>query len=317
MTQIQFMHIETYAKEISGLASNRGKKNTVDKVINEALRVEGFCSHIAAPQPAIRIHGHPVEELQNRLNALLATKGQSVISQNGDMKIRAVRKDAHVLLGAIYSYPVEKKDVDRGKMNQFFHDCIDFHKNQFGTVDSALLHTDETYYHIHVYTLSANAKRLHPGHAVNEQRKKDKSVTLTYRKAMSVIQDRFYDSVASQHGMARLGPKRQRLKRDHYLKVKSEKEEERLYSIELEEKKKAKLKELDDKLSEAERQYLSSIERYKYEMQQMKDEIDFTASSLADMKQLKERVYQLMHELATKDAKLAEYEYEYDSVRPR
>lgn len=61
-----------------------------------------------------------------------------------------------------------------------------------------------------------NAKRCHEGHVAQDCHVRNDwsgSPSRSYRRAMSVWQDRYHVEVGSKHGQARTGPKRRRLDR--------------------------------------------------------------------------------------------------------
>lgn len=312
MPKPQFFHIETYARSISNLSSNEGKKRSIQQIVNEALRIEGYCNHITAPQPAKLFYGQPVEKLTHRLEEMLSGAPNSVKQKDGSHLHRSIRHDTHVLLAGVYSYPIEKEIVESDKMESFFMDCIEFSKNKFGAVDSALLHSDESYYHIHVYVLSPNAKALHPGHKANDDRRKNKSLKLTYRQAMSALQDDFYQTVSVNHDMSRFGPRRERVARQLYVAAKKDKDKEmEFYQAELasgiESYEKAKLK----KLKEAESYYLDSIAFMK-DARHIREEIEYLETQLGDLKAAEKTIHDLQIQLALKDAVIIKYQGKYD-----
>ena len=304
----QFMHVGTYARSISNLASPKDddRRRVVD-IVNEAIRLEGYCPHIDEPKTPQLIYGEPLESLPLRLDALLKA-GQTVINKTGQVSKRAVRQDAHVLLVAVYSYKMDKEMVNNEVMNFFFNDCIQFHKEKFGSVDSAILHLDETYYHIHVFTIDTNAKRLHPGFVADARRKTDKSYKVSYRKAMSELQDNFYQTVAEKYGMTRYGPRIERLSSNTLRKIKNNVSEELAhYQEELELKKKAKEAEYLVKLRQEERFYLEQQIIFEQMAQDASNNIEYMESQLSKLTDAQQEILELRIELVQKDALIAKY----------
>lgn len=215
MAPFQFAHIETYPLKRSSLSTGRGTMQTASSILAEAARLDGHIVHIDKPLPPIMLAGQENKDPTLQLQEYLARNKKVIINKHGQRIERAVAETTHVLMTAIYSYPIPVSFVDETLADKFFKDCLGFHKVEFGEVHIAYKHRDESYLHIHCYTFSNNAKSLHPGF-----RAKKVTNNGAYNRAMKKFQDRFYEQVSKHHGLERIGPKLERLKSKHYTYVK-------------------------------------------------------------------------------------------------
>lgn len=212
----QFAHIDTYARKPK--PGSEGAKWSALDVLGEAMRLPGHCDHVAAPQPPEVIAGLHPGRLAERLDAL--------IDQRRVEGRRRPRGDVHVLACAVYSWPEHVDYADQERLRAWIADTIAWHERHVGPVDSALLHMDEAFPNIHVYTVSTDARGLTPGwQAKREAAEAGASARdqgVAYREAMSGWQDRYHAEVGAFHGLERLGPARQRLKRGEWRAAKNE-----------------------------------------------------------------------------------------------
>lgn len=214
--QAQFAHIDTYARKPKPGAE--GAKWSAQDVLAEAVRTPGHCGHVAAPRPPEVIAGLHPSRLAEHLDEL--------VDQRRVAGRRRPRGDVHVLACAVYSWPEHTDYADTARMRAWIADTVAWHTQHVGPVDSAVLHLDEAFPHIHVYTVSADARGLTPGwqakRAVAEAGASAQQQNQAYRSAMSDWQDRYYAGVGAYHGLERLGPARQRLKRSEWRAAKAE-----------------------------------------------------------------------------------------------
>lgn len=92
--------------------------------------------------------------------------------------------------------------------------------NRDGCLLSVIEHTDEAHRHIHFYKIPAPGARfetIHPGRAASEAARKTGATkgeqNRAYKKAMSRLQNDFFDEVGMFSGLTRLGPAKRRLTR--------------------------------------------------------------------------------------------------------
>jgi|GEM_PF-1240120 hypothetical protein len=328
MARFQFSHIETYARTASTLSKSSSVKTCYD-ILAEASRVYEHSRHVMSPSPPELLDGITTQELAENLNLLLENEATEVVL-GGKAKKRAVRKDAHVLLAAVYSYPSQSQMCDLDEIRPFFMDCIEFHREKFGSVQSAVLHTDEQYLHIHVYTVSNNARKLHPGHIAKKLNKSEASSiksSVAYKNAMRAFQDDFYQSVSHKYGLERIGPMRKRIQSELYQIAKQAKASELAEWIENEMiKKKKKLQDeaerikqfYDEKRFEVESEYKQFKETNDVSIQELQEKTQLAETEYEDLINQREMIFDILiknQELISENEnykkRLHEYEEDY------
>ena len=196
----QFIHIENYGLSPSKKA--KVKKPTVDEVLNEAERKEGYTPHIASPKPPITLYGS--------INDVRKAVDQYVLGTT-DAKGRKLRSDANVLLAGVVSLP-----RDMGNDWELYKQkSIKWLQEKYGDRLKAIVeHTDESHPHLHFYAVEPPGKPfdLHPG--ITAFRKtQGKGKKLAMIQAMRDFQDDFWRNVSAPFGLPKLGPRKQRLTR--------------------------------------------------------------------------------------------------------
>lgn len=216
MGKFQFGHFDTYARR-----PKSGKKGTswsVREILGEADRVAENSPHVTNPLPPVQLAGCTPTELADRVDELLADR--AIAGK------RTPRGDIHVLAAAVYSWPEHVNYYDDARLQRWIKDQLAWHKANVGTVDCAVLHLDERFPHIHVYTVDPDARRLAPGWEAKREMlaagKPAKEANAAYRAAMVEWQDELYEGVGMYHGLARLGPKRQRVPPSQWRKTKGD-----------------------------------------------------------------------------------------------
>lgn len=233
ITVSQFMHLELYSR--TGIKiKNNITKTSADAVVKEALRVEGFVSHIRSdgyiPKPPTYLYQADAMTLDRHYEIML----QKVETEK-DALNRKIKSDKNILLAGVVSYPKPWIDGQNAKnwtdddyqnYQLFISETVDFLKKQFGeNLLNILEHKDEKYPHLHFYIADrkrvSSTPELHPGQAENirlERAAKEKNIkcdkkaaTKAYRDAMRMFQDSYYEQVGKLCGLDRLGPKAQRL----------------------------------------------------------------------------------------------------------
>ncbi len=207
MSGYQFIRIETYAK-----VSTKKGKPAMQSIVNEAMRVDGFCPHVYQPQtPQVLLGLDPL-----KLPKIALERSQ----KSKDKKGRKVRKDAPLLLAGVISLGAES-DVN---FRDFLKQSIGFLRNKYGeNLMSVVLHLDEEHPHLHFYVLpstkngSFSMSDIHDGiKARNECDGGYSKKANAYKHAMRKFQDSYYDEVGSKLGLTRLGPRVQRLTRKEW-----------------------------------------------------------------------------------------------------
>ena len=247
----QFIHIETYAREAStktrptkakaakastpqerlaalgganapkGMdaftqADGKGKKAkaSVRDVIGEALRNEGDCNHVEAPQSPTYLVG----DLGDMLTLIPEIERKAAAEKERTGK--APRKDMHVLLAGVASYPRALADADPKGHERWEQATVKWLQKKYGDALRVVLrHEDEAHPHIHFFVLDRhelNAKKLHDGYIASAHAPMSKEGTQLFNDAMRDYQSAFYAEVGHGAGLLRDGPKRKRMDRGTY-----------------------------------------------------------------------------------------------------
>lgn len=226
----QFMHIELYSR--AGNVTT--KKTSIAGVINEAVRVEGFTSHIIAdgftPSQPTYLFSQENKTLEEHYSDLMTQ-----VENEKDSLGRKIKSDKNILLAGVVSYPKPRvaEWTDEDKENYFYFKelTLEFLKEKWGdNLVCVLEHTDEQYPHLHFYVVNknkvANTPELHPG--FNERIKIEKEAKANkiavdkklqvkkFNEAMKKFQDEYYQKVSMFIGLDRLGPKVQRMNRTEW-----------------------------------------------------------------------------------------------------
>jgi hypothetical protein len=210
MGAFQFGHLNTYARKPKPGQSDSAR--SVREILGEAARMAENCPHVTNPKPPVHIAGMTPDMLAERLDMLLAER-----AIEGKRKPRG---DVHVLAAGVYSWPEHVDYYDQSRLDGWIADQLAWHRQHIGPVDCAVLHLDEAFPHVHVYTADPDARRLVPGWQAKRQAlaagAPAKEANKAYREAMIGWQDVLYEGVGQYHGLDRLGPKRQRLRRPEF-----------------------------------------------------------------------------------------------------
>ncbi|MBK0114498.1 MULTISPECIES: plasmid recombination protein [unclassified Delftia] len=216
----QFIHVEAYAREGSQQSKkdkktgeiSKTKKHSASDIAGEAERKEGYCDHVAEPKQPKLCWGVPPSKAVAEATAW--AEGEK------DAQGRKLRKDALCLLAGVVSISNELEEFwDEHKQR-----TIAWLKEKYGSrLRSVVEHTDEKHPHLHFYCIPKPGERfeiLHDGYKASAEAKRAGKLkgaqNTAYIKAMQTMQDSFYMGVASKTGLARLGPKVQRLTRDEW-----------------------------------------------------------------------------------------------------
>ncbi|MBV2179923.1 MAG: plasmid recombination protein [Castellaniella sp.] len=208
----QFAHIEGYARKGSQQRRNgrmQPRKWSVRDIIAEAERELDACRHVENPQPPVLLHGVMPSQAEVMAHAWAETAA--------DAKGRRLRTDGLCLLAGIVSLPNEMAD----DWPQFRAATVHWLREQYGKrLRSVVEHTDEEHPHLHFYTVPLEGERfeaLHVGRQAAASAaaagEKKGVQNAAYKAAMQAWQDDFQERVAASFGLARTGPKRERLTR--------------------------------------------------------------------------------------------------------
>ncbi|BCM24350.1 plasmid recombination protein [Methyloradius palustris] len=231
----QFMHLELYSRTGAIIQSSKARKTSTVGVINEAIRTNGFTSHIMAdgysPAPPTYLYSQNNLSLDDHYKEILAQ-----VENEKDSLGRKIKSDKNILLAGVVSYPKPRlannwDSDDKQNYIMFKDQSIEFMKNKWGdNLLCVLEHTDEEYPHLHFYVVNKNriasTPEMHPGFAENIRLEKEakaenrpvikKEQVSAYKIAMRKFQDDFFNTVSIYCGFDRLGPKVQRLTRTEW-----------------------------------------------------------------------------------------------------
>jgi len=243
----QFIHIDAVSKNKRDLYRKvNGKKITVgymsiDSVLGEAERKEGFCKHVKNPLPPVIIFDdnniNSFEKLREYLNKWYI--------ETTDSRGHKVRINAIALLSGVVSFPPigDNEDIkDYMKRLVSFEDALIKWLKKKYKEDLFLIirHEDEPFkgknagkirYHWHFFCMKKPCEKfdLHPGFLERskydisrKERKNLKKEEITkkyfkginaYRDKMIEFQDEFHFELGRFHGLERKGPMRLRRSR--------------------------------------------------------------------------------------------------------
>jgi hypothetical protein len=231
----QFLHSEVYGREGAHRKNSPMRKCSMFDVGDEIIRAPHACSHIASPQPPIVLFGdHP-----SAVFAMAAERAEFAVNKVNNKADRKLRRDAPVVMAGVASWPqnravVESDPSELERYRLWRDDTVAWLKAYWGNCLACVVeHVDETFPHIHfviVPPLEADRRMrissVHPGHraereaAENGASKRDQK--RAHRQAMRRLQDDYFTNVGMRHGLARIGPRRQRLTRAEWNERKRE-----------------------------------------------------------------------------------------------
>jgi chemotaxis protein histidine kinase CheA len=218
----QFGHVEAYGR-LAGKKKKDG--NTVSRILAEARREEGSCSHIENPQPHELVWGMTLDEVEARVDEWA--------SQAKDARGHAIRKDALCMVGGVVSLPREQMEED---WEDFKTRAVKWLQNEYGNALLCVIaHLDEAHPHLHFYAVAKDGQRfdsIHEGYRAqngltgergNRELSKNEKADIrargkfAYAAAMRKWQDRLQEDVGKYYGLARIGPRRRRISRAEYV----------------------------------------------------------------------------------------------------
>lgn len=227
----QFAHMESWSR-----SGGRGGKLTVAEIVAEARRDPAASLHVESPRPPAHVYGCGLDDLEQRHDAVVDAARETLA--NG--KQRAIRKDTATLFTCILSHPATpdecRSDPEaKATVKAWAQDSVKWLRRDLeargGTLESVVMHTDESHIHLHAYALhpSGHADRLHPGKlakkdavaaALDSGHDKKAANAIgdkAYVESLRGWQDSYSQDVGLPHGLTRLGPARRRLSRAEWM----------------------------------------------------------------------------------------------------
>jgi hypothetical protein len=211
-----FGHIEGYGRSPSVRKRDGGR--SMEDIARECERQPGYCEHVDNPKPPHMLFGcEPSAAVQ------LARERASLAC---DAVGRPLRRDALCFLGGVASYPLPWTAISSGREQKHLETwrvlLVAFLQRHYGTtLKYALMHQDESHPHVHwgaVPELEGHQLRIetvHPGRqaaaAARAEGGDNRAASKAYKKAMKDWLDDMHIAAFAPIGIARYGPRRQRL----------------------------------------------------------------------------------------------------------
>lgn len=178
------------------------------QTIAEAERKPHACPHVTHPQPPKVIYG--------TTPGVVLAEAREWAKDAEHPSGRKWRRDAPILAAGVASLPASMAD----RFDDFAKQTVEWLRERYGErLRSVVTHKDEANPHLHFF-LRPQPQDLsfgscHEGYRESREarRQEGNKIRTAYQSAMKAFQDDFHSSVASRFGLARLGPKRQRLSR--------------------------------------------------------------------------------------------------------
>jgi hypothetical protein len=209
----QFAHVDWHSKDgaktrhvkAASHGAQRGRGWGVRDILAEAGRMAGHCEHVPHPQPPRRVYGCALAEVE----AIGDAWAKSIKVKTG----RAYRKDAPIMASGVVSFPRERID----EWPAYLATTIEALKEKYGDrFRCAVEHLDELHPHVHFYLVPLDGEDfgvVHDGYAASrEARGGENKVRTAFKDAMAGWQDWIQEKIGAPFGLARIGPRRRRLK---------------------------------------------------------------------------------------------------------
>lgn len=225
----QFIHVELYGKQASKeKARQSGQRSfSASDIAAEQMRVEGHTDHVALPEPPQLVFGVDPRLVINAAVGSFDAEPKVVVKTKTGPKERAMRADTPIVLVGVVSWPdsVEElaNSVERQKLfDEWKAQNLLWLRKKYGRdLRSVVLHNDESHPHMHFTVTCDRAIDIRKHHPAGEAKSKTEAV-----KGLKALQDEYFTSVAVKCGLARVGPRRQRLKSGAEWKMQKEANEQ-------------------------------------------------------------------------------------------
>lgn len=259
MEGYQFAHMEVYSakgRTAAGPEDQHGKKKngqrawTAQEIIDELERLEHASRHVIADRPAPEIFPGAVDNFSDLRKAQIAAASVKekfpYTGKDGtrSMRQRKLRADAASIYASVVSLPVRTEealqdDDLKSRSVELLNESIDHERRRLekagGRYMMGVVHWDEEYLHVHIIALEPELGRvdhLHPGRAAKKRvfeesqgqnlpkKEVNKLGNAAYCDAMRAWQTDFYEEVFRDAGLLRVGPRRERMSRAEYKRMK-------------------------------------------------------------------------------------------------
>lgn len=212
----QFVRAEMYGKAASKIkANNAGARSfSASDVAAEQMRVEGHIGHVAEPGPPTLIFGIDPRDAVAAAEASFDAEPKTIVKTKAGPRERALRADTPIVLVGVASWPDSVEDMahgdpDRVKLFEEWkaQNLLWLRKRYGSDLRSVVLHEDEAHPHLHFVVACDRAIETKKHDHLRGRGSKTDA-----KQAGRDFQNDYYEGVAVRCGLARMGPKRQRLK---------------------------------------------------------------------------------------------------------
>lgn len=220
MSGYQFAHVDGYGRKGGVNSKTKQRVLSMSEIAAEAERRPEALPHIEKPQPPILRFGV--------MPSVVVTEAEEWAKTAKDAIGRKLRIDGMCMAAGVVSFPAERID----EWPAYRDEAIEWLKKKYGEqLKSVVEHTDEPYPHFHFYVVPKKGEKfesIHEGYAAMNAVPKDApriDRKTAFGKAMTAWQDEVYFSFGLKYGLARTGPRRQRLTRAEW------KEQQKAYRL--------------------------------------------------------------------------------------
>jgi vacuolar-type H+-ATPase subunit H len=211
----QFINVAMYGKAASkAKATATGTRSfSASDIAAEQMRVDGHTGHVDLPQPPEIIFGIDPRVAVNAAIASFDGEPKSIVQTAKGPRERGVRADTPIVLAGVVSWPdsveVLTNDEDRRALFEEWkaQNLLWLRKRYGRDLRSVVLHQDESHPHLHFTVASDRAIETRTKHDPSHGTGSAKGA----REALRAFQDDYYAGVSIKCGLARVGPKRQRV----------------------------------------------------------------------------------------------------------
>lgn len=208
MSGYQFAHVDGYGRKGGKNGTTKERVLSMSEIAAEAERHPDAIPHIENPQPPILRFGVLPSEVVKEAEEWAKTATDAIG--------RKLRIDGMCMDAGVVSFPADRID----EWPAYRDEAIEWLKTKYGDhLKSVVEHTDEPYPHIHFYVVPKKGEKfesIHEGYAaMNAVPKEAPRIDRknAFGKAMTAWQDEVYLAFGLKYGLARTGPRRQRLTR--------------------------------------------------------------------------------------------------------
>lgn len=213
----QFIHYETYNEQ------------DAQDVINENMRVPGFCPHVDNPKPPKILYGS-AEGLGESLKKMRAETKRRVTQKTRSGQIRtierAIRDNENICLFGVISFGREWTEKNPRLSKECIQASIEKLKLKYGDqLKAVIFHDDEEHPHLHFLVVPNDLDISNVCDATAAEKKFDISKKKETKKqreqirlhAMQSYQMEWHQEIFGEFGLMKEGPKRRRMTRVEYL----------------------------------------------------------------------------------------------------